>query len=117
MARTAMMARTDRPKSRETDNKINAVQHAVLNEQGEQANSFHNTNRKLTKQHLNSRVYLGVRTCDIFPLFRWLVLGFDYCLMVSWLFCFLCFTSSVSLTCSYTEDKPNSQADEIGEKT
>ena len=28
-------------------------------------------------------------------------------LMVSWLFCFLCFTSSVSLTGFYTEDEPN----------
>ena len=27
--------------------------------------------------------------------------------MVSWLFCFLCFTSSVSLTGFYTEDGPN----------
>ena len=34
------------------------------------------------------------------------MLGFGYCLMVSWLFCFLCFTSSVSLTSFYTEDEP-----------
>ena len=34
------------------------------------------------------------------------MLGFGYCLMVSWLFCFLCFTSSVSLTAFYTEDEP-----------
>ena len=27
--------------------------------------------------------------------------------MVSWLFCFLCFTSSVSLTSFYTEDEPH----------
>ena len=34
------------------------------------------------------------------------MLGFGYCLMVSWLFCFLWFMASVSLTGSYTEDKP-----------
>ena len=43
-------------------------------------------------------VYLDVKTCDIFVYFLWycyLVLGFDYCLMVSR---FFCFTSSVSFT-------------------
>ena len=34
------------------------------------------------------------------------MLGFGYCLMVSGLFCFLSFTSSVSLTSFYTEDEP-----------
>ena len=34
------------------------------------------------------------------------MLGFGYCLMVSYLFCFLCFTSPVSLTGFYTEDEP-----------
>ena len=33
------------------------------------------------------------------------MLGFGYCLIVCWLFCFLCFTSFVSLT-AYTEDEP-----------
>ena len=37
------------------------------------------------------------------------MLGFGYCLVVSWLFCFLCFTSSVSLTGFYTEDEPASR--------
>ena len=60
-----------------------------------------------SKTRRNIRVYLGVKTCDIFSLFYELVLGFGYCLMVSWLFCFLCFTSSVSLTSFYTEDEPN----------
>ena len=36
------------------------------------------------------------------------MLGFGYCLMVSWLFCVLCFTSSLSLTGFYTEDEPPS---------
>ena len=35
------------------------------------------------------------------------MLGFDYCLMVSWLFGSLRFTSSVSLTGFYTKDEPN----------
>ena len=30
----------------------------------------------------------------------------SYCLMASWLFCFLCFTSYVSLTSFYTENEP-----------
>ena len=34
------------------------------------------------------------------------MLGFVYCLMVLWLFCFHCITSSVSLTGSYSEDEP-----------
>ena len=38
------------------------------------------------------------------------MLGFGYSLMVSWFFLFVClfvcFTSSVSLTGSYTEDEP-----------
>ena len=52
----------------------------------------------------------SVRTCDIFFLFHLLVLGFSPCLMVSWLFCFLCFTSSVSLTGSYTKGQPKFEA-------
>ena len=52
----------------------------------------------------------GVRTCDIYFLFHLLVLGFSPCLMVSWLFCFLCFTSSVSLTGSYTKGQPKLEA-------
>ena len=39
-------------------------------------------------------------------LFHLLVLGFTYCVMVSWLFCFLWFTSSVSLTGSHTVGQP-----------
>ena len=38
---------------------------------------------------------------------RKLVLGFGYCLKVSWLFCVVCFIISVSLTASYTEDEPH----------
>ena len=34
------------------------------------------------------------------------MLGFGYCLMFSWVFCFLRFTSSVSLTSFDTEDEP-----------
>ena len=34
------------------------------------------------------------------------MLGFGYCVMVSWLFCCLCSTSSMSLTGSYTEGEP-----------
>lgn len=43
----------------------------------------------------------------IFFLFPSLVLGFSYCLVVTWLFCSLCLTSSVHFTCSYTEDEPS----------
>ena len=39
--------------------------------------------------------FLVVRTFDIFSLLRELVLGFGYCLMVSCLFCFLCFMLKV----------------------
>ena len=52
----------------------------------------------------------GVRTCKLYFLFHLLVLGFSPCLMVSWLFCFLCFTSSVSLTGSYTKGQPKLEA-------
>ena len=52
--------------------------------------------------------FLGVITSDIFSLFRWLVLAFDYCSMVFRLFCFLCFTPSVSLTGFYTDNEPKS---------
>lgn len=41
---------------------------------------------------------LILRTCDTYSLFRLLLLGFGYCLRVSWLFWFLCLTSSVSLS-------------------
>lgn len=41
---------------------------------------------------------LILRTCDTYSLFRLLLLGFGYCLRVSWLFWCLCLTSSVSLT-------------------
>ena len=58
------------------------------------------------KAILQFRIYLGVRTCDIFSSFRYLMLGFGYCLMISWLFCFLCSTSPLSLTGSYIEDEP-----------
>lgn len=44
------------------------------------------------------------KNSDIFSLQRQLVLRFGYCLMVSWLFCFLCFTSCVSLTSFYIGD-------------
>ena len=67
---------------------------------------FHDYFSSLEPQITIDWVYLGVKTCDIFSLFCQLVLGFGYCLMVSWLFCFLCFTSSVSLTSFYTEDEP-----------
>ena len=51
-------------------------------------------------------VYLGVKYCDVFSLFLYLVLGFG--LMVSWLFCLLRSTSSVSLTgFKYSEDEPD----------
>ena len=33
-------------------------------------------------------VYLGVRTCDVFSLACYLILGFGFCLIVSWLFVF-----------------------------
>lgn len=46
------------------------------------------------------RVNLDVRSCDIF------LAGFVYCLKVSLFFCFLCLTSSVSLTASYADDNP-----------
>ena len=51
-------------------------------------------------------IYFGVKTCGIFSLFRLLVLGFGYCLIVSYVFCFLCFTSSMILSGFYTEDEP-----------
>ena len=41
----------------------------------------------------------------VFSLFRELVLGFGFCLMIPWLICFLCFTSSVRLSGFYTEDE------------
>ena len=53
---------------------------------------------KETRTWGKRRVYLDVKTCDIFSLFRWLALAFGYCLMISCLICFLCFKSSVSLT-------------------
>ena len=40
------------------------------------------------------------------------MLGFGYCLMLSWLFCFLCFMPSVSLTGFYTEVEPEIDAEE-----
>lgn len=51
--------------------------------------------------------YLAVKACDIFSLFRQLVLGFGYCLIVSWLFYLLGFMLSVSLTGFYNENEPN----------
>lgn len=47
------------------------------------------------------------KNSDIFSLYRQLVLGFGYFLMVPWLFCFLCFTSPVSLTSFYVGDMLN----------
>ena len=55
-----------------------------------------------TKSHRAFHSY-KVRTVEQF--FRYLMLGFEYYSMVSWLLCFLCFTSSASLTGSYSEDK------------
>ena len=48
-------------------------------------------------------VNLGVKTCDMFSLFCMLMLGFG--LMVSRLFCFLLFMSSVSLIGFCNEDE------------
>ena len=53
-----------------------------------------------------SKMLFGVCLGVYIFLFHLLVLGFTYCLMVSWLFCFLWFTSSVSLTGSHTEGQP-----------
>ena len=49
----------------------------------------------LSRRLVKLVVYRVVRTCDIFSLFRLIVLRFGYCLMVFWLFCFLCFASSM----------------------
>ena len=56
-------------------------------------------------------VFLGLsqhikETVISLSLFCLLVLGLCYCLMVSWLFYSLCFTSSVSLIVSYSDDEP-----------
>ena len=47
----------------------------------------------------------GLAWCNNMWYFHWLVMGFGYCLMVFWLFCFLGFTLSAILTASYTEDE------------
>ena len=50
-----------------------------------------NTTSNISKIVENVRVYLGVGSCDIFSLFRELVLGFGYCLLVSCFFSFSLF--------------------------
>ena len=51
---------------------------------------------------MDMEVYLGVRTCELFLCFvPFVFLGFIV------LSCFVCFTSPVSLTGSYTEDEPD----------
>ena len=52
------------------------------------------------------RVYLGVRTCGLFLCFVIFVLLGSIVLTAPFLYCFLCFTSPVSFTGSYTEDEP-----------
>ena len=52
------------------------------------------------------RVYLGVKTCDIFSLFSTFVVLHDLALFCFSTFCFLCFTSLVILAGFYTEVEP-----------
>lgn len=43
----------------------------------------------------------------MFSLFCYFVMEFGFCLMISRLFCFLCFTSTMSFTGLYTKGQPN----------
>ena len=53
-----------------------------------------------------SGVYLSVKTCELFLCFVPCVLLGSIVLTAPFLYCFLCLTSPVSFTGSYTEDEP-----------
>ena len=53
------------------------------------------------------RVYLGVKTCEVFLCFLAIVFLGSIVLTSLWLLCIHCFTSLVSFTGFYTEDEPD----------
>ena len=61
---------------------------------------------KFSPESLECRVYLGVRTCELFLCFVPFVLLGAIVLTAPFLYYFLCFTSPVSFTGSYVEDEP-----------
>ena len=53
------------------------------------------------------RVYLGVKTCEVFLCFLAIIFLGSIVLASQWLLCIHCFTSLVSFKGFYTEDEPD----------
>ena len=57
---------------------------------------------------VENKVYLGVKTCEVFLCFLAIFFLGSIVLTSQWLLCIHCFTSLVSFTGFYTEDEPKS---------